>query len=67
LKKIDPHIRSCANLGDWLIISPGRVHGARGYAKKVSTLQEVMHEKYDSRTVLLVERITGEEEVPHNV
>jgi len=21
LKKIDPHIRKCANLGDWLIIS----------------------------------------------
>jgi hypothetical protein len=21
LKKIDPHVRNCANLGDWLLIS----------------------------------------------
>jgi alpha-glucan,water dikinase len=26
-----------------------------------------MHKKYDRRTVLLVEKITGEEEVPDNV
>jgi len=38
LKKIDPHIRKSAELGDWLIISPGRTHGARGYVKKVKTL-----------------------------
>ena len=67
LKKIDPHIRRCANLGDWLIISQGREHGSRGYAEKVKNLADVMHTNYERRTVLFCERISGEEEVPNNV
>jgi alpha-glucan,water dikinase len=67
LKKIDPHVRGCAHLGNWLIISQGRNHGSRGYVEKVSNLADVMHKVYDKRTVLLVEKITGEEEVPTNV
>ena len=67
LKKVDSNIRKAANLGDWLTISVGRVHGSRGFVKKVNTLQEVMYEKYDHRTILIVDKITGEEEVPSNV
>ena len=67
LKKIDPHVRKCANLGDWLIISQGREVGSRGYAEKVKNLHEVMHKTYDRRTVLFAEKIGGEEEVPNNV
>jgi hypothetical protein len=33
----------------------------------VKNLADVMHNVYDKRTVLLVEKITGEEEVPTNV
>ena len=67
LKKIDPHVRNCAHLGDWLIISQGRTHGSRGYVERVPVLRDVMHKTYPQRTVLLVEKITGEEEVPANV
>ena len=67
LKKIDPYVRKCAHLGDWLIISQGRSHGSRGYADKVSKLYDVMHNNYEQRTVLLIDKITGEEEVPSNV
>lgn len=67
LKKIDPHVRNCAHLGNWLIISQGRSHGSRGYITRVKNLADVMHNVYDKRTVLLVEKITGEEEVPTNV
>ena len=67
LKKIDPHVRKCAHLGDWLVISQGRTHGSRGYAERVKNLADVMHNTYERRTVLLVEKITGEEEVPTNV
>ena len=67
LKKIDPHVRNCAHLGDWLIISQGRTHGSRGYVERVPVLYDVMHKEYPQRTVLLVEKITGEEEVPSNV
>lgn len=38
LKKIDPYVRKCANLGDWLIISQGRAQGSRGFADKVKNL-----------------------------
>lgn len=67
LKKIDPIVRKCANLGDWLIISQGRAHGSRGYVEIVPKLYDVMHNTYDRRSVLLVDKITGEEEVPSNV
>jgi len=67
LKKIDPHIRKCAHLGDWLIVSQGRSHGSRGYVEKVKHLSEVMHHTYEKRTILLCEKISGEEEVPTNV
>ena len=43
LKKIDPHVRTCANLGDWLLISHGRSHGSRGYVQRVKNLADVMH------------------------
>lgn len=67
LKKIEPHVRGKANLGDWLVISQGRSYGSRGYATRVSNLADVMLNTYEKRTVLLVDRITGEEEVPSNV
>ena len=67
LKKIDPHVRNCAHLGNWLIISQGRSHGSRGNVVRVKNLADVMHKVYDERSVLLVEKITGEEEVPTNV
>jgi alpha-glucan,water dikinase len=50
-----------------LIISNGRSHGSRGYVEYVKNLRDVMHNVYDMRTVLLVEKISGEEEVPTNV
>jgi hydrogenase maturation factor HypE len=67
LKKIDPQIRKSANLGDWIIISQGRSTGSRGYAERVTNLHDVVHNTYDRRTVLLCDRISGEEEIPNNV
>ena len=67
LKKIDPHIRWCAKLGSWLFISQGRSHGSRGYVEKAKNLSDVMFKVYENRTILLCEKINGEEEVPTNV
>jgi alpha-glucan,water dikinase len=67
LRKIDPKIRACAHLENWLVISHGRTHGSRGYVEHVKYLKDVMHKTYSRRTVLLCERIDGEEEVPANV
>ena len=54
-------------MGDWLVISRGRSYGSRGYATRVKNLSEVQMSTFERRTILLVERITGEEEVPNNV
>jgi alpha-glucan, water dikinase len=67
IKKIEPVVREKSNIGDWLIISQGRSHGSRGYVEQVKNLADVMHNTYESRTVLLVDKISGEEEVPNNV
>ena len=67
MKKIDPKIRQSAHMGNWLVISKGRSIGSRGYIEKVKHLKEVMHKTYERRTVLLCEKIDGEEEVPANV
>jgi alpha-glucan,water dikinase len=67
LKKIDSQVRKSANLGNWLLISQGRSTGSQGYVERVKVLADVMHKVYDRKTVLLVEKITGEEEVPTNV
>lgn len=66
-KKIDIHVRKAAKLGNWHIISQGRSSGSRGYVERVAKLADVMHKTYESRTVLIVDKITGEEEVPTNV
>jgi alpha-glucan,water dikinase len=67
LKKIDPFVRKSANLGNWLVISQGNPQGSQGSVERVKVLADVMHKVYERRTVLLVEKITGEEEVPANV
>lgn len=67
MKKIDPFIRKSANIGDWLVISQGRSHGSRGYALSVHELHEVTYNTFDRRTVLICDRINGEEEIPNNV
>ena len=67
LKKTEPEVRQKANLGDWLVISQGRSYGSRGYATRVRNLADVMLHNYERRTVLIVDKITGEEEVPSNV
>ena len=67
LKKTEPQVRQKANLGDWLVISQGRSYGSRGYATRVRNLADVMLHNYERRTVLIVDKITGEEEVPSNV
>ena len=62
--KIEPKIRETANLGDWLIISPNTASGRVVYEPN---LHDVMEKTYEEETILLVDKVTGEEEVPENV
>jgi len=65
-KKIEREVRSRAQLGDWLLISRG-LGEARGKLVYSKSLLEVMDKKFGEQTVLFVDKITGEEEVPENV
>jgi len=67
LEKLEPKLRATAKIGDWLVVSRGRSYGSRGWVVKETHLKDVQLKTYDKRTVLIVERISGEEEVPSNV
>ena len=66
LKKIEPTIRKCAELGDWLIISRGKNNKVRGVIKHVKNLHEVQFTKYEEKTIILTEMVSGNEEIPIN-
>jgi alpha-glucan,water dikinase len=63
-RKIDPLLRKSAQLGNWQVVSPGKETGELIVA---STLAAVQKKRYSHRTVVLTEKITGEEEIPPHV
>ena len=66
LKKIEPTIRTCAQLGDWLIISRGKNSKVFGKLTHVKNLHEVQFTKYPEKTIILTEAVSGNEEIPIN-
>ena len=66
LKKIEPTIRKCAEIGDWLIISRGKNNKIRGKVKHVKNLHDVQFMKYPEKTIILTETVSGNEEIPIN-
>lgn len=67
LKKIEPIIRVNANLGDWIIISRGKLDAIiTGHLILVKDLHTVQFEKYKEKTIILTENVSGNEEVPDN-
>lgn len=67
MRKIDPFIREAANLGNLLTISPGIDNSADGVIQYVPKLEDVMFEKFSEKTILIVDEVSGNEEVPDNV
>lgn len=61
LNRIDPVLRSAANLGSWQVISPVEV---RGYVEVVGDLGEVQDKAYERPTILVANKVKGEEEIP---
>ena len=66
LKKIEPTIRHCAQLGDWLVISRGKESHVKGNMIHVPNLHDVQFTKYPEKTVILTENVSGNEEIPIN-
>ena len=66
LKKIEPVLRQKANLGNWLIISRGEKSVTKGKLRFEKDLHKVQLEKFNEKTILIVENVGGNEEIPLN-
>ena len=63
LTAVEPQLRSAAGLSAWQVVSPA--HGrAAGRLEIAEQLRDVQHSRYMQPTVLLVDRVGGEEDVP---
>ena len=63
LTALEPQLRLAAGLSAWQVISPAR-GSAAGRLEIVGQLRDVQHSRYRQPTVLLVDCVGGDEEVP---
>ena len=61
---LDPVLRRSARLGDWQVISPGR---AVGLVEVVDTLGSIQGKTFDRPTVIIADKVMGDEEPPEGV
>lgn len=64
LRRLDPVLRQAAGLGGWQIVSPA---AASGRIRVVECLHAVQHEHFAEPTLLIADRVGGDEEVPVGV
>lgn len=64
LNRIDPTLRKIANLGNWQVISPVEVCGV---VASVNDLVHVQNKVYKRPTIVIANKVTGEEEIPDGV
>jgi alpha-glucan,water dikinase len=64
LRALDPVIRNVANMGSWQIVSNAE---AAGVIVRVASLAEVVNVKYTQPTVIVADRVGGEEDIPVGV
>ena len=64
LRKIEKIIREKTSNSNWLIISRGIRKEVRGKAKYYHNMGDAQFEKFESTTILIVNNVKGEEEVP---
>ncbi|MGA1789918.1 MAG: phosphohistidine-like domain-containing protein [bacterium] len=64
LRHIEPKLRKAANLGQWQVISPGQ---GTGRVKMVDQLRYIQGKTFLTPTVIIADKITGDEEIPEGV
>lgn len=64
LSKLNPILRTAADLGDWQIISPGKAHG---YVELTDSLRSVQGKRFERKTVIVTDKVAGDEEIPEAV
>ena len=63
LSIVDPLLREAGGLGSWQVISAGQ-RQCRGRVVVAASLADVQEQRYEEPTVLLVQLVGGEEEIP---
>jgi len=64
LRHLDPLLRKAAHMGDWQIVSRG--HGS-GKVEVVDSLRAIQRAKYDGPTVIVTDKVMGDEDIPEGV
>lgn len=64
MRRLDPHLRERAGIGGWQVLSPAQ---ATGRVQVVGSLMSVQGKVYSEHTVLIADKVTGEEEIPEGV
>jgi alpha-glucan, water dikinase len=64
LRQLDPLLRKAAHMGSWQIVSRGR--GA-GKVEVVDSLRAVQRAKYESPTIIIADKVMGDEDIPDGV
>jgi alpha-glucan,water dikinase len=64
LRQLDPLLRKSAHMGNWQIVSRG--HGA-GKVEVVDSLRAVERAKYDGPTIIIADKVMGDEDIPDGV
>ena len=64
IRHLDPILRKSAKLGDWQVISPS---AACGQIEAVESLREIQGKKFGQPTIIVAEKVHGDEEPPENV
>lgn len=64
LRKIEKLIREKTSKSNWLIISRGIGKEVKGKGKYYHNMGDAQFEKFDASTILIVNNVKGEEEVP---
>ncbi len=64
MRRLDPLLRERAGIGGWQVLSPAQ---AIGRVQVVGSLMSVQGNAYSEHTVLIADRVTGEEEIPEGV
>ncbi|NOZ25827.1 MAG: hypothetical protein GXO94_07050 [Nitrospirae bacterium] len=66
LRYLDPVLRRRAELGNWQVISPGHGRGV-GRVETVASLGDVQGRRFKTPTVVIADRVRGDEEPPEGV
>lgn len=64
MRRLDPMLREQAGIGGWQVLSPAQ---AAGRVQVVASLMSVQGDVFDEHTVLIADKVTGEEEIPEGV